>query len=74
MIFLCGGEGAAGLETGGVFFLFVSYGGPCGRGGHPGLSDAAWRRAQGSMACRADAFQRRCSRAEPRARPAVSSI
>ena len=28
MILLCGGEGAAGVKTGGAFFLLVSYAGP----------------------------------------------
>ena len=30
MFLLCGGEGAAGLKTGGDFFLLVSYAGPRG--------------------------------------------
>jgi hypothetical protein len=34
MILLCGGEGAAGVKTGGAFFLLVSYAGPDGTGGH----------------------------------------
>ena len=49
MFLLCGGEGAAGLKTGGVFFLLVSYAGPRGRGGHAGLEDAARRRARGGL-------------------------
>jgi len=43
MFLLCGGEGAAGLKTGGVFFLLVSYAGPDGRGGHRGVENAARR-------------------------------
>ena len=49
MFLLCGGEGAAGLKTGGVFFLLVSYAGPHGRGGHAGIEDAARLRARGGL-------------------------
>ncbi len=45
MILLCGGEGAAGVETGGVFFLLVSYRGRSGRGGHRRVEAAAQQRA-----------------------------
>ena len=41
MILLCGGEGAAGVKTGGAFFLLLSYGGPNKRGGYRGVDGAA---------------------------------
>jgi hypothetical protein len=50
MILLCGGEGGAGVETGGVFFLLISYGGRSGRGGYAGLEAAARRRVERTMA------------------------
>ena len=49
MILLCGGEGAAGLNTGGVFFLLISYAGASGRGGHRALETAARERVQRTM-------------------------
>jgi hypothetical protein len=45
MILLCGGEAAAGVKTGGVFFLFVSFGGKGGAGGLGELEAAAAERA-----------------------------
>ena len=45
MILLCGGEAAAGVKTGGVFFLFVSFRGAGGCGGLKSLEVAARERA-----------------------------
>lgn len=44
MILLCGGEGAAGFNTGGAFFLLVSYAGRDGRGQN-GIAAVERRRA-----------------------------
>lgn len=49
MILLCGGEGAAGVKTGGVFFLLISYAGRHGRGGHAGVNAAARERVKRTM-------------------------
>lgn len=71
MFLLCGGEGAAGLKTGCVFFLLVSYAGPDGRGGHRGVEDAARRHLRRAHAPR----PRIRAAARPRAwRPALRSI
>ena len=50
MILLCGGEGAAGVKTGGAFFLLVSYAGPDGRGRHRGVEEAARKRVPVDLA------------------------
>jgi hypothetical protein len=49
MILLCGGEGAAGVNAGGAFFLLVSFAGADGCGGHRGVADAARARAAEAM-------------------------
>jgi hypothetical protein len=49
MILLCGGEGAAGVKTGGAFFLLISYAGRDGQGGDPGVEDASRLRAHRTL-------------------------
>jgi hypothetical protein len=56
MILLCGGEGAAGVNAGGAFFLLVSFAGADGCGGHRGVADAARERAAGAMPRDADGW------------------
>ena len=70
MILLCGGEGAAGLKPGGVFFLLVSYAGPDGRGGHRGVEDAARRHAAGALPSERTDF----GRPETRGRDILRSV
>jgi hypothetical protein len=69
MILLCGGEGAAGVKTGGVFFLLVSYSGRSGRGGHAGLEAAAQRRAAHAMPVEVAELEGRRGSATGRAGP-----
>lgn len=74
MILLCGGEGAAGVQTCGAFFLLVSFRGRRRRGGHSRLEAAAAERAARALPVEIGGLERRRGRIAWQERPALRLV